>query len=843
MSIKKANSKSIFLLIVLFVILAGNTSITNAIPAVYQISIKGVQVTEGTHPTIPTKAKLEVSLDRPFAVNGTELVTVQYRTIGGTAIPKVDYGPVNNTLSFTDLAQTQTIEVNIRGDRHVEADENIIVELFNPSQNAEIAVDKAPIRILDDDQADIVVFKYIKNIDKPRTKQAIRPELETCNSYQYNGRVLNRGKGNLWGTPVIVIDRLSPLVEFLEASKGGVYDKKAHAVRWVFRPSIKSPFKSGEVRHVWINFKVMDKIRPGAIIENSLHVRLPDFFRFPNHQNFTADPFSKNNHYLHKIQTGIGLPSATALVFCDANNNGEKDEDEVVIPGVRLRLYTQDDPPTDNITEQWTVANGTTRFKDLKPGDYRMIIDESTLPEGAVSTTGDNFSDVSLSPCQHYFYAYFGYNGFDCTEAQNNWDNQRLNYDFPIIRSSKTWPDEGWDNLIDGDVEDWDGTVTAFTTEGEIPYAIIALDENLQIAQFNEMEIVTDNGTDDDRWTKRKATKVELLVSTTGTEDADFTSVTTMELSSDNINYKQKVGCQSAKYVKIKLLTPTAWAKFAQIVELRLSSCGRQLAIGQSLNPADQCQTCEYPIVNSSKTWPDEGWDNLVDGDEDGWDGTVTAYTTDGIVPFATIALDKSLQTAQFNEVEIVTDNGTDDDRWTKRKATKVELLVSTTGTEDTDFTSVGTVNLNQNDTKIQKNIGSQSAKYVKIKILSPGASATYAQIVELRFFNNGQPVSIGQSSNSYNLVALPESTQLMNAYPNPFNPQTTIEYNLMDNANVSILVFDLQGREVDTLVDGHKLAGFHNVVWDAHQCASGTYFVVMQTGQLKQTKKVILLK
>lgn len=76
-------------------------------------------------------------------------------------------------------------------------------------------------------------------------------------------------------------------------------------------------------------------------------------------------------------------------------------------------------------------------------------------------------------------------------------------------------------------------------------------------------------------------------------------------------------------------------------------------------------------------------------------------------------------------------------------------------------------------------------------------------------------------------------------AYPNPFNPATTISYQLVDNARVALVVFDIRGRLIRTLVDGERPAGYHSVIWQGtdsagRKVASGLYFYRMIAQPLK---------
>ncbi|MBC8478967.1 MAG: T9SS type A sorting domain-containing protein [FCB group bacterium] len=77
----------------------------------------------------------------------------------------------------------------------------------------------------------------------------------------------------------------------------------------------------------------------------------------------------------------------------------------------------------------------------------------------------------------------------------------------------------------------------------------------------------------------------------------------------------------------------------------------------------------------------------------------------------------------------------------------------------------------------------------------------------------------------------------------NPFNPVVVIDYSIAIDANVTISVFNLQGRLVDTLVDGFQSAGYHQAIWHSATKASGVYFLRMQAGSDVITQNIMLLK
>jgi hypothetical protein len=88
-----------------------------------------------------------------------------------------------------------------------------------------------------------------------------------------------------------------------------------------------------------------------------------------------------------------------------------------------------------------------------------------------------------------------------------------------------------------------------------------------------------------------------------------------------------------------------------------------------------------------------------------------------------------------------------------------------------------------------------------------------------------------------------PFGFSLYQNYPNPFNATTTIAYDLPNTGPVSLLVYDVLGREIAVLKDGFAEAGVHRVTFDGSHLASGIYFARLDAGSFSQTKKVILLK
>jgi len=95
----------------------------------------------------------------------------------------------------------------------------------------------------------------------------------------------------------------------------------------------------------------------------------------------------------------------------------------------------------------------------------------------------------------------------------------------------------------------------------------------------------------------------------------------------------------------------------------------------------------------------------------------------------------------------------------------------------------------------------------------------------------------------SVNTNSIPDEFFLGQNFPNPFNPRTNIVFSLARGINVTLTVFDVLGRKVQTLVDGQFTAGTFNFNWDGSEWPSGTFFYHLQAGSFEMTRKMILQK
>ena len=90
---------------------------------------------------------------------------------------------------------------------------------------------------------------------------------------------------------------------------------------------------------------------------------------------------------------------------------------------------------------------------------------------------------------------------------------------------------------------------------------------------------------------------------------------------------------------------------------------------------------------------------------------------------------------------------------------------------------------------------------------------------------------------------SVPTRITVTGNYPNPFNPRTIIRFVLAERATVSVEVFDLLGRKVETLLNSDLSPGEHRLEWSGENVAGGVYFYTVKSGDFEITRKMLLLK
>ncbi|MBU1881608.1 T9SS type A sorting domain-containing protein, partial [bacterium] len=127
------------------------------------------------------------------------------------------------------------------------------------------------------------------------------------------------------------------------------------------------------------------------------------------------------------------------------------------------------------------------------------------------------------------------------------------------------------------------------------------------------------------------------------------------------------------------------------------------------------------------------------------------------------------------------------------------------------------------------------SFPFTKIGALNPGGFTP--------FVPDGVPNPFDVISVDGTPIALTQEFALEGPYPNPFNPTTSIGFALPEASVVSLKIYDISGRLVKTLVDGHRDVGSHQVTFDADGLASGLYIYQLHAGSHTASGKMVLLK
>jgi hypothetical protein len=136
--------------------------------------------------------------------------------------------------------------------------------------------------------------------------------------------------------------------------------------------------------------------------------------------------------------------------------------------------------------------------------------------------------------------------------------------------------------------------------------------------------------------------------------------------------------------------------------------------------------------------------------------------------------------------------------------------------------------------------------KRISLEMNSLDKKDSYISIQFIFFdqYNN----TVAQGFVSKKVIAVPDEFALQNNYPNPFNPATTIQYDIPIDAEVLLVVYDILGRHVKTLINTSQTAGYKSIKWNGtndqgQYVSAGMYFYYLQAGKFSKVRKMILLK
>jgi hypothetical protein len=104
-------------------------------------------------------------------------------------------------------------------------------------------------------------------------------------------------------------------------------------------------------------------------------------------------------------------------------------------------------------------------------------------------------------------------------------------------------------------------------------------------------------------------------------------------------------------------------------------------------------------------------------------------------------------------------------------------------------------------------------------------------------------PINLLNGLTDVKTTNLPKTFAMYQNFPNPFNPSTSIRFELPKGSNVNLSIYNILGQKIATIVDEYKNPGYYQIRWDARNLANGIYFYSIRTENIVITKKMILLK
>lgn len=267
-------------------------------------------------------------------------------------------------------------------------------------------------------------------------------------------------------------------------------------------------------------------------------------------------------------------------------------------------------------------------------------------------------------------------------------------------------------------------------------------------------------------------------------------------------------------------------------------------------NPANN-QFFRQDSASGNEIWftdiaPSMGMDVLDDGY-----GSIIDFDQDGDLDFCLVSQDNpirlfrnnTVQNQNFLQIKVLGPNN-EQDRW----HTRVEVYRH--GTEElVQASELNYSNVNRNGLN-NYFVMDQNQSYDLRIYFSCGITmlpADYPQLSNVvpSQINHFMTVHMGvATSNTGNNNTNPiHEFRLTDAFPNPFNPSTTISFTIPKNSDVKLCIYNIAGQHIADIIDGNLTEGQHQAVWNAANCPSGIYFVNLRSDNYQAVQKIVLLK
>jgi hypothetical protein len=150
---------------------------------------------------------------------------------------------------------------------------------------------------------------------------------------------------------------------------------------------------------------------------------------------------------------------------------------------------------------------------------------------------------------------------------------------------------------------------------------------------------------------------------------------------------------------------------------------------------------------------------------------------------------------------------------------------------------------------ELMENLNEEQRKTIRVKIREMRKGDATPEEIRDEIHKMLREFGINESNDQTNQSAQTSGETLsIRSYPNPFNPETTIEYNLKSSTQVSIIIYDVQGKQVRLLSNDHRQAGTHTIKWDGlnengSQIPSGIYFIRISAGNETLNHRIVMMK
>lgn len=137
----------------------------------------------------------------------------------------------------------------------------------------------------------------------------------------------------------------------------------------------------------------------------------------------------------------------------------------------------------------------------------------------------------------------------------------------------------------------------------------------------------------------------------------------------------------------------------------------------------------------------------------------------------------------------------------------------------------------------ISQFVGRSSSKSPNSNLTAITVLKTMSDTVK-KYYQNNFPIGVNNIS-----TVIPDKFSLFQNYPNPFNPATSIKYSVQSSQNIKLVVYDILGKEISTLVNEKQSPGIYEVTFDASNYPSGVYFYKLSADNFSEIKKMVLIK